>query len=376
MPIYMDRHNIPGLTSRDAAEAHLKDVEIQKEYGCTALTYWADEERGNVFCLVESPSKQAVMEMHNKAHGLIPHDIIEVDNNIVKAFLGRIQDPDPSSLNGTSVPTIINEPAFRILLVVDLKDRVLFDCLYEKSISIQLTKKFNSLVQQSIQHYSGNIVESKAEFLASFVSVTNAVDCALHLRNSIQFQNNCENLPKVEIKIGLYAGFPVSENKNLFGDAIIKVRRLCFFSEANKIYLTSNIKDQYKGNASQVFKSSRALRVLNTNEDLFLGRLMDVFHNSILDKENNMEKFCQQLGVSTSKLYRNTIQLTGLSPHDLLSKIKLDNAIDLMHKQNKNISETSYELGFTNPSYFTKCFKKRFNILPADFIKSMHLISV
>ena len=90
MPLYMDRHNIPGLTVRDAANAHSKDLEIEEHYGCRFITYWVDEERGNVFCLIQSPNKQVVSEVHNKAHGLIPHDIIEVDGSVVKAFLGRI----------------------------------------------------------------------------------------------------------------------------------------------------------------------------------------------------------------------------------------------------------------------------------------------
>jgi AraC-like DNA-binding protein len=372
MPLYMDRHNVPGLSYRDAAEAHLKDIEIQKEFGCTAVTYWADEVRGNVFCLVESPSKGAVMEMHKKAHGLIPHDIIEVDSSLVKAFLGRIQEPEPSKFNGTSVPAIINEPAFRFLMIVDLKDSALFDCLYGKSNSNQLIKKFNSLVQQSVQHYSGQIVESQVEFLASFISATNAVDCALHLRNSIQLQNTCENLPKVEIKIGLCAGLPVSGNKDIFGDAILKARRLSFISEGNKIYLTSDLKEQYRGNAPQVFKSSRTIKVINNDSNIFLDRLMEVFNNSLLEQENNIGTFCQQLGVSSSKLYRTTIQLTGFSPSDLLREIKLTTALNLMQEHNKNISETSYELGFANPSYFTKCFKKRFNVLPADYLKAIH----
>lgn len=375
MPLYMDRHNIPGLTSKDAAQAHLKDLEIQDEYNCTAMTYWIDEERGNVFCLIESPSKKAVIEMHNRAHGLIPHDIIEVDTNIVRAFLGRIQDPDPENINGLSIPTFINEPAFRILLVVDLKDRVIFDSLYGNPNSVKLTNKYNSLVQQSVQHYSGRIVDSNAEFIASFISITNAVDCALHLRNSIQFQNTCENLPKVEIKMGLYAGFPVAESRSLFGDALLKARRLNFISEGNKIYLTSNIKDQYKGIASQVFKNSHIIKALSAEEDHFLGRLLEVLKSSLFEKENNMEKFCKLLGVSTSKLYRDAVHLTGLSPNELLNEIRLSTALDLLHNQHKNISETSYELGFTNPSYFTKCFKKRFNIPPADFLKSMHSIS-
>lgn len=372
MPLYMDRHNVPGLTVRDAAKAHLKDLEIQEEYKCISMTYWVDEERGNVFCLIDAPNKQAVREMHNKAHGLIPNDIIEVDSSLVKAFLGRIHDPDTSSLAGTPDPSIINEPAFRYILVIDLKDRILFDCLYGKLTGSKLIKTFNSLVQQSIHHYLGRLIENHEGFLASFASVTNAVDCALYLHNSVQFQNTCHNLPKINIKMGLSAGYPIAGNDALFGDAIKRSKRLCFFSESDKIYLTSLIKDEYRGNSPQVFNSNRLIRILNPEEDLFLNRLLDEIQNTPSEQMVKLKVYCQQLGVSTSKLYRDTVNITGFSPLDLLKEIKLTTALHLMQKQNKNISETSYELGFTNPSYFTKCFKKRFNVLPADFLKTIH----
>lgn len=374
MPLYMDRHNVPGLTSKDAAKAHLKDLEIQDEYGCKCINYWVDEERGNVFCLIDSPSKQVLKEMHNRAHGLVPNDIIEVDSNLVKAFLGQINDEVPSDLNRTPYPANSNDPAYRCLLVVDLKDRLVFECLYGKSVATELIKNFNLLILQSIQHYFGRIIESNEEFLASFISVDNAVDCAIHLRNSILFQNACKNLPKVNIKIGLSEGLPVSGNIKLYGEAIKKAKLLCFISEENKIYLTSVIKGQYKGNSPQVFNSPRTVRALNSDEDNFLGRLMDLFHNSIFYKEIDMKELCYQLGVSTSKLYRNSVNITGLSPNDLLKEIRLVAATQLMQKQNKNISETSFELGFTNPSYFTKCFKKRFSLVPANFIKSMNSV--
>ncbi len=109
---------------------------------------------------------------------------------------------------------------------------------------------------------------------------------------------------------------------------------------------------------------------------IFLGKLLDAFQNAIFDPEISIDKLCCQLGVSTSGLYRNSVNLTGLSPNDLLKEIKLVNALNLLQKQNKNISETAYELSFTNPSYFTKCFKKRFNVIPADFLKTMNSVAV
>jgi AraC-like DNA-binding protein len=84
-----------------------------------------------------------------------------------------------------------------------------------------------------------------------------------------------------------------------------------------------------------------------------------------------MDVFCKRLGVSKSQLYRKTIDITSLSPTDFLTEMRLNSAVNLMLKENKNISETSYELGFTNPSYFTKCFKKRYSVPPAEFLKSL-----
>jgi hypothetical protein len=49
MPIFMDRHDVPGSTAEDVAEAHRKDVEIQDKYGVRYMTYWHDAERGTGF---------------------------------------------------------------------------------------------------------------------------------------------------------------------------------------------------------------------------------------------------------------------------------------------------------------------------------------
>ena len=93
MPIYMDVHIVPGVTAKDVAEAHRLDILHQDEHSCKCMTYWIDEERDNIFCLVEAPTKTAVEEMHSRAHGLVPNKIIEVSTSLVESFLGRIYDP-------------------------------------------------------------------------------------------------------------------------------------------------------------------------------------------------------------------------------------------------------------------------------------------
>ncbi len=74
MPIYMDIHVIPGVNAKDVAKAHLKDLAMQDEHRCKCMTYWIDEKRESVFCLIDAPDKDAVVELHGRTHGLIPNN--------------------------------------------------------------------------------------------------------------------------------------------------------------------------------------------------------------------------------------------------------------------------------------------------------------
>ena len=79
MPLYMDIHqHIEGLTAEAAAQAHAADLKTQQKYGVKYLRYWVDEASGKVFCLIESPNKEAAIAVHREAHGLLADEIIEV----------------------------------------------------------------------------------------------------------------------------------------------------------------------------------------------------------------------------------------------------------------------------------------------------------
>jgi hypothetical protein len=79
MPLFMDVHDhIPGLTAEAVAKAHEADLAIQAKYGVNYKSYWYDEKKGKVFCLVEAPNKEAAEAVHKHAHGLVADHIIEV----------------------------------------------------------------------------------------------------------------------------------------------------------------------------------------------------------------------------------------------------------------------------------------------------------
>ena len=79
MPLYIDvHHKVEVLTVEAVAGAHQKDLEVQGKHGVAYHKYWFNEQTGQVFCLVEAPSKEAAETVHREAHGLTADELIEV----------------------------------------------------------------------------------------------------------------------------------------------------------------------------------------------------------------------------------------------------------------------------------------------------------
>jgi AraC-like DNA-binding protein len=78
------------------------------------------------------------------------------------------------------------------------------------------------------------------------------------------------------------------------------------------------------------------------------------------------------MAMSKSQLYRKTISLTGLSPNLLLKEFRLEKAKELMKKQHYNIAQITFDSGFTSASYFTKCFKRKYGLLPMAYLDLLH----
>ena len=80
MPLYMDVHNMDGgVNEADVAKAHEADLATQGKHGVDYKQYWVDEEKGQIFCLVEAPSAEAANAVHREAHGLVADAIFLVE---------------------------------------------------------------------------------------------------------------------------------------------------------------------------------------------------------------------------------------------------------------------------------------------------------
>lgn len=98
----------------------------------------------------------------------------------------------------------------------------------------------------------------------------------------------------------------------------------------------------------------------------FIARLHDVIQRHMVESEFSVEVMGSEVGLSRVQLYRKVKALTGLSPVELLRKSRLVKAEQLLRSKDMNISEAAYAVGFTSPSYFSKCFKDEFGMQPVE----------
>ncbi len=365
MPIFMDRHIVPGIEAQNAAEAHREDLRIQDKFGCRCMTYWVDEERGSAFCLIDGPDEASVKKMHDMAHGLIPHEIIQVNSNVVEAFLGRIHDPagyygiDPNL-------KIFNDPAFRIILVSSTKDTRLLKHSLGKDKATKLIAMYHEMMRSALQEYEGREVELEGEgFVASFVSVTQAVICALAVQKGLHVAGEL-----IDLRIGLNAGMPVSKSKSLFGDTIEMAKHLCGIGPGNQIAMAAVIREIYKDNRQNTINGKSPFKWIGPTDENFLGLLMITMAANWQNPQLKVGDFCDRMSMSKSKLFRKSTEITGMSPNNLLREYRLLRSLDLL-KTDRNIFQTAFDAGFTSSSYFTKCFHKRFGMQPLSYQKEL-----
>ena len=101
-------------------------------------------------------------------------------------------------------------------------------------------------------------------------------------------------------------------------------------------------------------------------EPLFIVRFKDVVEARLSNSDITVDDLAEAMNLSRVQLYRKVKAISGSSPNELLRTARLNRAYQLLLTTDKNISEVAYDVGFTAPSYFTKCFKDEFGVSPSD----------
>lgn len=101
----------------------------------------------------------------------------------------------------------------------------------------------------------------------------------------------------------------------------------------------------------------------------FVEKFKKIIEEKMSDSGLNVEDLGKDMGLSRVQLYRKIKSLTNYAPNELLRMARLKRAASLLASSELTVAEIAYEVGFTSPSYFTKCYKEQFGESPTEFLK-------
>lgn len=108
---------------------------------------------------------------------------------------------------------------------------------------------------------------------------------------------------------------------------------------------------------------------INSLDEKLLTKAMEIVETNLSNHAFDINQFATELGVSRTMLFTKIKAWTNNTPNEFINELRLKKAAVYFETSNMNISEVSYKVGFNNPKYFSKCFQKKFNMTPSNYIK-------
>lgn len=243
-----------------------------------------------------------------------------------------------------------------------------------------------------IKQYNGRIVTEINELIVSFEGPSKAVNCGIDLINYFKNQNQRVN-GAIHIKEApANESHFVSKNTHSFMNDMLK--------QANsfELLITQTVKHLLSG-TGYIFKTAKTKYSFNTNEphilfsvtdeldalpyitvppialsnthNSFLEKILQIIDTNIANEDFNIKVICENMYISERQLQRKLKAITNKSPNNLITSVRLHRAKELLMEKELSVSEIAYKTGFSNPSYFSKSFKKEFGLSPTSLIESV-----
>ena len=110
--------------------------------------------------------------------------------------------------------------------------------------------------------------------------------------------------------------------------------------------------------------------VLSSLDEKLYGKALGIVEKNISNEQFDIPFFCEELGVSRTVLFRKIKAWTDFSPKEFIQHLRLKKGAQLLEQGKVSISQISYKVGFKNPKYFSKCFRKKFGKTPTEYVKT------
>ncbi len=149
------------------------------------MTYWFEEGADTGFCLIEGPDKESVEAAHREAHGLMPSQVIEVDQTVVRGFCGWL------NTHPAGEPYV--DSAFRAILFTDIVDSTRLTQELGDRAAMLLLRDHDSVVRSALAGHGGNEIKHTGDgIMAAFDSASRAVGAAEQIQRKLHERDGAE----------------------------------------------------------------------------------------------------------------------------------------------------------------------------------------
>ncbi len=248
MPMYMDIHDVPGVTSDDVAKAHVMDQHIQAQHGVEYVKYWVNEKQGKIFCLCHAPSAEAADAVHRDAHGLTAARIMEVTPEVAEAFMGAAETDKAGAV--LLPENSEHDPGTRTILFTDIVGSTNMTQRLGDEMALTLLLVHDRIVRAALTGASGREVKHAGDgIMAVFYSAASAVRCGINVQQNI-LQHRAEHPDQpLQVRIGMAAGEPIEHHNDLFGSTVQLAARLCAHADPEQILMSNTVAELCIGKA-------------------------------------------------------------------------------------------------------------------------------
>ncbi|MEM0999904.1 MAG: alpha/beta fold hydrolase [Bacteroidota bacterium] len=265
-------------------------------------------------------------------------------------------------------------------------DRQLFTIVHGRGVAVPtLSMEHHSLIDQYVRQYRGKIVQyDQHTFTAVFEGPSKAVHCSMDLVEAIQewAAQLAIGIHIMEVPVTHFIG-PATDRwatalltppvpgqivltqtvKNLLVGAGLhfKTYKSIYDFESGNSLLLYWVGDTLRGKST----SDRGVRKKVPQNDSLLENVLQTIDQNLGNEFFSVEMLSREVGVSERQLQRKLKAITNKSPNQLISSVRLHRAKELILSQRYNVAEIAFQTGFSNPSYFSKTFKKEFGVSPS-----------
>ncbi|UZR96485.1 alpha/beta fold hydrolase [Chondrinema litorale] len=250
--------------------------------------------------------------------------------------------------------------------------------------------KTKELISQFVRQYRGKIIQFRKDtFIATFEGPSKAVHCSIDLIDMIKSM-------QAQLAIGIHIKEGAVDEAHFISDETEDfVESILQQAKPNQILITQSVRHllsgaglsftQYKSVYETVSGDSLLLFTVSDNSrvdlelesyqyhlpqsDSFLEEVLHCINDNISNEFFGVDKLCKEIAISERQLQRKLKAITNKSPNQLISSVRLHKAKELIIGQQENIADIAFKTGFSNPSYFSKCFKKEFGLTPSALLQ-------